>query len=226
MNQPDIKETLQVDHRDWLLLGGLASDGSAQTQDDPTVPRLFSIWNCEWEAPSHYKTGVNKFASGKGISQQMELGKVINRVTKFVQIHEFTLGDQVWVKDWKHDLLAPWWKGPHVILTTPTAVKVAGIVPWIHHTRVKRTYHADPENAEWTAQRDPADPWETKTIPKKKEKKILDEPLQDEAAQSPPAAWPHQRDFEFNFCFNSGQCFHLMGTFLRRLPQHFQLLGM
>ena len=55
---------------------------------------------------------------GDRISQQMELGKVINRVTKFVQervlfplgeqIHEFTLGDQVWVKDWKHDLLAPW----------------------------------------------------------------------------------------------------------------------
>ena len=49
----------------------------------------------------------------------MELGKVINWVTKFVQervplplgeqIHEFTLGDHVWVtKDWKHDLLALW----------------------------------------------------------------------------------------------------------------------
>ena len=48
----------------------------------------------------------------------MELGKVINRVTKFVQervpfplraqIHEFILGDQVSVKDWKHDLLALW----------------------------------------------------------------------------------------------------------------------
>ena len=47
----------------------------------------------------------------------MELDKVVNRVTKFVQervlfplgeqIHEFTLGDQVWVKDCKHDLLAP-----------------------------------------------------------------------------------------------------------------------
>ena len=47
----------------------------------------------------------------------MELGKVINRVTKFVQervpfplgeqIQEFTLGDRVWVKDWKLDLLAP-----------------------------------------------------------------------------------------------------------------------
>ena len=106
-----LKETLQVDQRDWLFLGGLASDSSAQTQNDPTAPRLFSIWNCVWEAPSHNKTGVNKFVSGKGgdkISQQMELGKVINRVTKFVQekvpfslgeqIHEFTLGDQVWVK--------------------------------------------------------------------------------------------------------------------------------
>jgi len=54
---------------------------------------------------------------GDRISQQMELGKVINQVTKFVQeklpfplgeqIHEFTYGDQVWVKDWKHNSLAP-----------------------------------------------------------------------------------------------------------------------
>ena len=91
---------------------------------------------------------------------------------------------------------------------------------------MKRAYQTDPENAEWTAQRDPADPRETKTILEKKEKKIPDEPLQDEAAQSTPAAWPHQGDFELNFCFNSGQCFLLMGTFLRRLPQHLQLLGM
>ena len=32
----------------------------------PQVPRLFSIQNCVWEASSHNKTGVNKFASGKG----------------------------------------------------------------------------------------------------------------------------------------------------------------
>ena len=145
-----------MDQRDWLLLSGLTYNGSAQTQDDPTVPRLFSIWNCVWEASSHNKTGVNKFASGKGdkISQQMELSKVINWVTKFVQervlfslgeqIHEFTLGEQVWVKDWRHDLLAPWWKGPYVVLT-PTAVEVAGIAPWIHHTRAKKAYHNHPE---------------------------------------------------------------------------------
>ena len=58
---------------------------------------------------------------GDRISQQIELGKVINQVTKFVQervrfplgeqIHELTLGEQVWVKDWKLDLLTPRWKG-------------------------------------------------------------------------------------------------------------------
>ena len=73
----------------------------------------------------------------------------------------------------------------------------------IHHMRVKRAYRADSENAEWPAQRDPTDPQETKTILRKKEKMIPDEPLQDEAAQSTPAAWPHQCEFEFNFHLNS-----------------------
>ena len=99
------------------------------------------------------------------------------------QIHKFVPGDQVCIKDWKHDFLAPHGKGPYtVVLTSPTAVKVAGITPWIHHMRMKRTYHADPENAEWTVLRVPTDPQETKIIlKKKKEKKIPDQPLQDEA---------------------------------------------
>ena len=86
------------------------------------------------------------------------------------QIHEFVPGDQVWVKDWKHDSLAPPWKGPFTVLTTPTAVKVAGVTPWIHHLRVKRAYHTDPEDAEWTTQKDPTDPCETKIILKKKKR--------------------------------------------------------
>ena len=54
---------------------------------------------------------------GDRVSQQMEMGKVINWVTKFIQkrvlfpfgeqIHKFVPGDQVWVKDCKHDSLAP-----------------------------------------------------------------------------------------------------------------------
>ena len=75
------------------------------------------------------------------------------------------------VKDWKHDSLAPHWKGPYtVVLTTPTAVKVAGVTPWIHHMKVKRAYHTDPEDAEWTIQKDPTEPGETKVILKKKKR--------------------------------------------------------
>jgi len=44
------------------------------------------------------------------------------------------------------------------------AVKVAGVTPWIHHTRVKTAYHTDLENTEWTAQKDPTDPCEIKII--------------------------------------------------------------
>ena len=84
-------------------------------------------------------------------------------------IHQFVLGDQVWVKDWKHDSLAPHWKGPDTVsLTTAMAVKVAGVMPWIHHMRVKRAYHTDPEDTEWTTQRALTYPRETKIILKKK----------------------------------------------------------
>ena len=99
---------------------------------------------------------------GDEISEQMEqLGKVINQVTNFVQervllplgeqIHEFVPRDQVWVEEWKHDSLAPHWKGPYTVVPTiPMAVQVAGVTPRIHHMRVKRAYHRDPEDAELT----------------------------------------------------------------------------
>ena len=189
-----LKETLQVDHRDcsWVDLLPMALLRLRMTPRSHGYSPYEIVYGRPPPIIKQVSTNLPRIR-GDGISQQMEqLGKIISQVTTFVQegvqfplgeqILEFTPGNQVWVKDWKHDSLAPRWKGPYVILTTPTAVKVAGIAPWIHHTRVKRTYHADPKNAEWTAQRDPADPRETKTILKKKEKKILDEPLQDEAS--------------------------------------------
>nr|XP_060615872.1 uncharacterized protein LOC132765610 [Anolis sagrei ordinatus] len=57
------------------------------------------------------------------------------------------LGDQVWLKDWRCDPLGPKWKGPlQVLLTTPTAVKLEGVKPWVHYTRIKKDYTAkDPD---------------------------------------------------------------------------------
>ena len=44
------------------------------------------------------------------------------------------------IKKNKQTTVLPVWTGPHtVVLATPTAVKVIGVIPWIHHTRVKKS---------------------------------------------------------------------------------------
>ena len=71
------------------------------------------------------------------------------------------------VKDWKHDSLSPHRKGPYaVVLTSPAAVKVAGVTPWILHMRVKRAYH-ETRRMPSGPQKDPTDPREAKIILKK-----------------------------------------------------------
>lgn len=66
-------------------------------------------------------------------------------------------GDSVWVKDWKKELLIPWWTGPHtVILTTPTAPKTSGITPWVHHSTVKKSNSEGPTT--WRSDPDPVIP--------------------------------------------------------------------
>ena len=52
--------------------------------------------------------------------------------------HSFEPGDAVWVKQRNVQPLKCPWRGPFtVILSTPTAVKVAEVGPQIHHSRVK-----------------------------------------------------------------------------------------
>ncbi|XP_030069247.1 uncharacterized protein LOC115476811, partial [Microcaecilia unicolor] len=73
---------------------------------------------------------------GKIISELQSYVREINPVPFQAQVHSFLPGDRVWVKDWKLQPLGPRWKGPFtVLLSTPAAVKVAGITPWVHWSR-------------------------------------------------------------------------------------------
>jgi hypothetical protein len=64
----------------------------------------------------------------------------------------------VWVKDWKKEPLQPSWMGPHLlILATPTAVKIAGVIPWIHHSHRKKAAALAGPN-DWQATCDPTNP--------------------------------------------------------------------
>jgi hypothetical protein len=59
-------------------------------------------------------------------------------------------GDIVWVKRHHPNSLKPCWQGPYtMILSTPTAIKVAGKHPWIHHTQLKRAF-TENSDQHWT----------------------------------------------------------------------------
>lgn len=78
---------------------------------------------------------------------------IAERPLPVTPVHLFKPGDWVWLKDWKLDTLQPSWRGTHaVILTTPTALKLEGIKPWIHHSRVKQVHE------QWAAIPNPDNP--------------------------------------------------------------------
>lgn len=71
-------------------------------------------------------------------------------------IYPFQPGDPVWVRCWNPTTLRHLWDGPHiVIMSTLTAVKVAGITPWIHHSQLKPAASVQDQ---WTSQQDPDHP--------------------------------------------------------------------
>ncbi|RMC11843.1 hypothetical protein DUI87_11969 [Hirundo rustica rustica] len=65
-------------------------------------------------------------------------------------VHDISPGDHVYVKNWSVEPLKELWNGPYqVLMTTYTAVKVAGIDNWIHYTRVKKKAGSHEINVRW-----------------------------------------------------------------------------
>ncbi|KAK1339872.1 hypothetical protein QTO34_018430 [Cnephaeus nilssonii] len=97
-----------------------------------------------------------------------------NNAKQGTAVHPYKPGDQVWVKDWKKEPLLPTWKGPYpVILTSPTALKVAGLNTWIHHSRVKAAHQPSDAQPEWKVTSDQKHPLR---ITLKKTSDLADQP--------------------------------------------------
>nr|XP_020729357.1 uncharacterized protein LOC110124932 isoform X5 [Odocoileus virginianus texanus] len=124
---------------------------------------LTSPWHC----PHHTDTGgaPDWEHPGQGLTfYLLQAGLGPEPRTWCADNGRFTAGRRCWTgaSRWEGGGVQP---GP-----IAPSVKVAGVTPWIHHRRVKSAYHADPEDAEWTTQKDPTDPCETKIISKKKKR--------------------------------------------------------
>lgn len=105
------------------------------------------------------------------INEVQALGIVLHKLNQYVSeakypfpftaLHSFSPGESVWLKDWKTTPLGPKWKGPFVILLmTPTAVKLEGVKPWVHYTRIKRDYTT--KDPDWQVTLDKDNPLKVK----------------------------------------------------------------
>ena len=93
---------------------------------------LSKVHSCVWKLLREIHVGQNK---------------------ETIPSHDIGPRDWIWVKSHQTKALEPKWKGLYVVLTTPTALKVDRIGPWVHCNHVRPAASAEQEDAkkEWEA---------------------------------------------------------------------------
>nr|XP_036852950.1 uncharacterized protein LOC108391123 isoform X5 [Manis javanica] len=119
--------------------------------------RATSVWGIQPTGPPTRRAQclLTIFQTLRRESSQFEHGRQKGKISCFLHLrvwpklkalyetgpppepHRYRPGDWVYVRRHQHQTLQPRWKGPYiVILTTPTALKVNGITPWVHCTHI------------------------------------------------------------------------------------------
>jgi hypothetical protein len=138
--------------RDLSTVGSVTTHSVTKDQVRPhEVDRAFTLGSPLW-MPTSLNQGYMREPqrnSDLTLRQQMQdLGSTLLKINDWVQerlpvslttpTHLYKPGGAIWVKEWNVQRLKPHWRGTFVvILSTPTTVKVAEIVLWIHHSQVK-----------------------------------------------------------------------------------------
>lgn len=120
------------------------------------------LWDSVWEAPASQapRPTVGSILLQSlsqvtpGTSENPSLDWEIQLTSQFITSFPlFQSSDTVWVKQVANEPLKPTWIELYtVIFSTPMAVEVAGITPWINYTLVKKVEATDTD-AKWTVSR-------------------------------------------------------------------------
>jgi hypothetical protein len=141
-----LEKLCQETHLQWDQLLPIAL---LRIRSSPTKQMDLSLFEILFGCPHPLVKGLQgdlKEIGDLTLRQQIQaLGLTFSKINDWVRerlpvslttpTHRYRPGDAVWVKEWNVQPLKPHWRGPFVIvLSTPTSVKVAEMVPWIHHS--------------------------------------------------------------------------------------------
>ncbi|VFV21398.1 Hypothetical predicted protein [Lynx pardinus] len=163
-SSPPKRERIQVEARKSVL-----GEDKQPTQNPDLINAAFPLSRPTWDYNSAEELLFSLQMLQRAHEQVWPKLKALYETGSPPDPHRYRPGDWVYVQRHQQQALQPRWKGPYVmIMTTPTALKVHGITPWVHYTHVRP---ADPHAVlkdfvpEWKSQPDKDNPLKLRLRP-------------------------------------------------------------